>query len=135
MADIKEEEAATEAPREPPVDDDYDDNLYVQPQAQLAHRLALDGVVEPPSDVCVMLVRGLRSIYDDNNKYIELPKAMEHAFHAAIDAKAVASDTEPKLYRNVMRRPDSDVSVGACGIMDSARTGAPVACIVCFRTL
>jgi transposase InsO family protein len=32
----EEEEAAPEAPREPPVDEDEDDNLYAQPQARLA---------------------------------------------------------------------------------------------------
>jgi hypothetical protein len=39
----EEEEAALEAPRKPPVDDDDNDDLYAQPQARLARRLALDG--------------------------------------------------------------------------------------------
>jgi hypothetical protein len=69
----------------------------------------LDSVIEPPSDVCALLVRGLHSIYDDNNKYIKLPEAMERALHAAIDTKAVASDTEPKSYRETIRHPDSEL--------------------------
>jgi hypothetical protein len=68
----------------------------------------LDGVVELPSDVRALLAQGLRSIYDDDDdEYIELPKARERAFRAAIDAKAVPSDAEPKSHRNPMRRPDS----------------------------
>jgi hypothetical protein len=47
--DEEEEEAVPEAPREPPVTEDDDNNLYAQPQARLARRLALDGVAEPPS--------------------------------------------------------------------------------------
>jgi hypothetical protein len=39
-------------------------------------------------------------IYNDDNGYIELPKAMECAFRAAINAKTGASDAKPKLYRN-----------------------------------
>jgi hypothetical protein len=103
----KEEEAAPEAPREPPVDNEDDNDLFTQPQARLAHRLALDGVVEPPSDVRTPLAQGLRSIYNDDDKYIKLPEAMERAFRAAIDTKAVPSDAEPKLYCDAMRRLDS----------------------------
>jgi hypothetical protein len=62
-----------------------------------------------PSDVRTLLAQGLRSIYNNDNKYIEQPEAMERAFCAAIDAKAVASDAEPKLYRNTMHRPDSEL--------------------------
>jgi hypothetical protein len=98
MADVEEEEeVGPEAPRDLPVDNDSDE-LCAQPQARPARRLALDGVVELPSDVRSLLAQGLRSIYDDNDKYIQLPEAMECAFRAAIDAKAVVSDTEPKLY-------------------------------------
>jgi hypothetical protein len=71
--------------------------------------LALDGVAELPADVRALLAQGLRSIYDDDDEYIELPEAMARAFCAAINAKAVASDAEPKLYRKAMRRPDSEV--------------------------
>jgi hypothetical protein len=46
---------------------------------------------------------------------------MERAFCAAVDAKAVPSDVEPKSYREAI------VSVGACGSLDSVWTGAPVA--------
>jgi hypothetical protein len=90
MPDIAEEEAAPEAPREPPAaDEDNDnDNLYAQPQARLAHRLALNGVAEVPANVQALLAQGLRSIYDDDDEYIELPEAMECAFRAAVDAKA-----------------------------------------------
>jgi hypothetical protein len=105
----EEEEAAPEAPREPPVDDDDDDDLYAQPQARRARRLALDGVAELPANVRALLAQGLRSIYDDDDEYIELPEAMERAFRAAVDAKAVSSDAEPKLYREAMRRPDSEL--------------------------
>jgi hypothetical protein len=110
LPDVEEDqEAAPEAASEPPVDDDDDDDLYTQPQARLARRLALDGVVESPSDVRALLAQGLLSIYDDDNEYIELPEAMERAFRAAIDAKTVASDAEPKSYRDAMRRPDSEL--------------------------
>jgi hypothetical protein len=51
----------------------------------------------------------LRSIYNVDGKYIEPPEAMERAFHAAIDAKAVPSDVEPKSYSDAMRRPDSEL--------------------------
>jgi hypothetical protein len=34
---------------------------------------------------------------------------MERAFRAAIDAKAVSSDVEPKSYHDAMRRPDSEL--------------------------
>jgi hypothetical protein len=71
--------------------------------------LALDGVAELPADVRALLAQGLRSIYDDDNKYIELPEAMERALRAAINAKAVASDAEPKSYHNAMRCPDSEL--------------------------
>jgi hypothetical protein len=81
----------------------------VQPQAWLAHCLALDRVAKPPSDVRTLLAQGLRSIYNNDNKYIKQPEAMEHALHAAIDVKAVASNAEPKLYRNTMRRLDSEL--------------------------
>jgi hypothetical protein len=37
----------------------------------------------------------ITSTYNDDNKYIELPWAMEHAFRAAIDARAVASNAGP----------------------------------------
>jgi hypothetical protein len=87
----------------------HDDNeLYAQPQARLARRLALDGVAKLPADICALLAQGLRLIYNNNEEYIKLPEAMECAFHAAIDAKAVASK-EPKLYHNTMRRPDSEL--------------------------
>jgi hypothetical protein len=56
-----------------------------------------------------LLAQGLRSIYDDDNEYIELPKAMERAFRAAIDAKAVLSDIERKSYCGATRRPDSEL--------------------------
>jgi hypothetical protein len=105
----EEEEAATEAPREPPAADDNDDDLYAQPQACLACRLALDGAAELPADVCALLAQGLRSIYNDDDEYIELPEAMERACRAAIDAKAVVSDAEPKSYRDAMRRLDSEL--------------------------
>jgi hypothetical protein len=105
----EEEEAAPEAPREPTVDDDDDNDLYAQPQARLARRLALDGVAELPADVRALLAQGLRSMNDDDDEYIELPEAMERALHAAIDAKNVASDAEPKSYRDAMRRPDSEL--------------------------
>jgi hypothetical protein len=139
MPDVEEEEeAAPEAPREPPAaDDDDDDDLYAQPQARLARRLALDGAAEVPTDVRALLAQGLRSIYDDDDEYIELPEAMERAFRAAVDAKAVASDTEPKSYRDAMRRPDSlscgtkpwcarwrPTSRTARGNSSSCRTGA-----------
>jgi hypothetical protein len=107
--DEEEEEAAPETPREPPVDKDDEDDLYAQPQARLARRLALDGVAELPVDVRALLAQGLRSIYGDDIEYFELPEAMERAFHAAIDAKAVAADAEPKSYREAMRRPDSEL--------------------------
>jgi hypothetical protein len=106
----EEEEAAPEAPREPPVDEDNDDDLYAQPQARLARRLALDGVAELPANVRALLAQGLRSIYNDDDEYIELPEAMERAFRAAVGAKTVASDSEPKSYRcEAMRRPDSEL--------------------------
>jgi hypothetical protein len=75
MPDVEEEaKTAPEAPCEPPAaaDDDDDDDLYGQPQARLARRLALDGVAEVPADVRALLAQGLRSIYDDNDEYIEL---------------------------------------------------------------
>jgi hypothetical protein len=71
--------------------------------------LALDAVAELPADVRALLAQGLRSIYDNDNEYIELPEAMERALRAAIDAKAVASDAEPKSYRDAMRRADSEL--------------------------
>jgi hypothetical protein len=98
-----------EAPHEPPAAKNDDNDLYAQPQARLARRLALDGVAELPADVRALLAQGLRSIYDDDNEYIELPEAMEHAFRAAINAKAVATDAEPKSYRDAMCRPDSEL--------------------------
>jgi hypothetical protein len=101
----EKEEAAPGAPREPPAADDGNDNLYTQPQARLAHRLALDGAAELPADVRALLAQGLRSIYNNNNKYIELPKAMERAFRAAINTKAVVSDAEPKPYHNANAPP------------------------------
>jgi hypothetical protein len=67
----------------------------------------LDGVAEVPADVRALLAQGLRSIYNDDNEYIDLPEAMERAFRAAIDARAVSSDAEPKSYREAMRCPDS----------------------------
>jgi hypothetical protein len=111
MPDVKEEqEAAPEAPHElPAADEDEDNDLYAQPQARLARRLALDGVAEVPADVRVLLAQGLRSIYDDDNEYIELPEVMERAFRAAVDAEAVSSDAEPKSYREAMRHPDSEL--------------------------
>jgi hypothetical protein len=111
MPDVEEEEeAAPEAPRKPPAaDEDNDNNLYAQPQARLAHRLALDGVAELPADVRALLAQGLRSIYNDDDEYIELPEAMVRAFHAAVDARAVSSDAEPKSYREAMRHPDSEL--------------------------
>jgi transposase InsO family protein len=111
MPDVEEEEeAAPEAPRESPAaDEDDDDDLYALPQVRLAHRLALDGVAELPADIRALLAQGLRSIYDNDNEYIELPEAMEHAFRAAVDAKADSSNAEPKLYRKAMRRPDSEL--------------------------
>jgi hypothetical protein len=69
----------------------------------------LDRVAELPADVRALLAQGLRSIYDDDDEYIELPEAMERAFRAAIDAKAVPSDAELKSYREAMRRPDSEL--------------------------
>jgi hypothetical protein len=66
--------------------------------------LALDGVAELPADVRTLLAQGLRSIYNNDNEYIKLPEAMEHAFRTAIDTKMVASDAEPRLYRDAMRR-------------------------------
>jgi hypothetical protein len=88
----------------------HDDNeFYAQPQARLARQLALDGVAKLPADICALLAQGLRSIYNNNKEYIELPEAMERAFRAAIDAKAVTSNAEPKLYRNTMRHPDSEL--------------------------
>jgi hypothetical protein len=107
--DEEEEEAAPEAPREPPVDEDDEDDLYAQHQARLACRLALDRVAELPADVRALLAQGLRSFYGDDDEYIELPEAMEHAFHVAIDAKAVPSDAEPKLYRDTLRCLDSEL--------------------------
>jgi hypothetical protein len=62
-----------------------------------------------PADVRVLLAQGLCSIYDDDDEYIELPEAIERAFHAAVDAKAVPSDAEPKSYREAMRRLDSEL--------------------------
>jgi hypothetical protein len=111
MPDVEEEEeAAPEAPLKPPAaDEDEDNNLYAQPQARLAHRLALDGVAEVPTNVRALLAQGLRSIYDDDDEYIELPEAMERAFHAAVDARAVLSDAEPKSYCEAMRRLDSEL--------------------------
>jgi hypothetical protein len=97
IPNVKEEkEAAPGASRELPAADDDDDDLYAQPQTRLARRLALDGVAELPADVSALLAQGLRSIYDDDDEYIELPEAMERAFRAAIDANAVVSDAEPK---------------------------------------
>jgi hypothetical protein len=69
----------------------------------------LDGVTELPADVCALLAQGLRSIYNDDDEYIKLPEAMERAFRAAIDAKAVLSDAEPTLYRNAMHHPESEL--------------------------
>jgi hypothetical protein len=83
--------------------------MYAQPQARLARHLALDGVAEVPTDVRALLAQGLHSIYNDEDKYIELPEAMERAFRAAVDAKAVSSDAEPKSYREAMRRSDSEL--------------------------
>jgi hypothetical protein len=96
MPDVEEEEeeTATEAPREPPAaSEDDNNNLYAQSQA---HHLALEGVAEVPADVQAFLAQGLRSSYNNDDEYIELPEAMERAFQAAVDAKAVPSDTEPK---------------------------------------
>jgi hypothetical protein len=62
-----------------------------------------------PTDVRALLAQGLRSIYEDEDEYTELPEAMERAFRAAIDAKAVPSHAEPKSYREAMRRPDSEL--------------------------
>jgi hypothetical protein len=87
----------------------WQNDLYAQSQASLAHRLALDGVAELPANVPALLAQCLRSIYDNNNKYIKLPEAMKHAFRAAIDAKAVVSDAESKSYRDAMRRLDSEL--------------------------
>jgi hypothetical protein len=110
MPDIKEEEeAALEAPRKLPADGDDDDNLYTQPRLWLARHLALDRVVEPPSEVRMLLAQGLRSIYGDDNEHIKLPKAMEHVFRAAIDAKAAPSNAERKSYRKAMHHPDSEL--------------------------
>jgi hypothetical protein len=113
MPDVEEEEeAAPEAPREPPAaanDNNNNNDLYAQPQARLARRLALDGVAEVPTDVRALLAQGLRSIYDNDDEYIELPEAMECAFRTTVVAKAVASDAEPKSYREAMRRPDSEL--------------------------
>jgi hypothetical protein len=64
----------------------------------------LDGAAELPADV-----RALLSIYDHDDEYIELAEAMEHAFRAALNAKAVVSDAEPKSYREALRRPDSEL--------------------------
>jgi hypothetical protein len=52
----------------------------------------LDGVVEPPSNICALLAQCLRSIYNNNNnnKYIELLEAMEHTLRATIDLKAIS---------------------------------------------
>jgi hypothetical protein len=83
--------------------------MYAQPQARLARHLALDGVAEVPTDVRALLAQGLRSIYDDDDEYIELPEAIERAFRAAVDTKAVSSDAEPKSYHEAMRRPDSEL--------------------------
>jgi hypothetical protein len=57
----------------------------------------------------VLLAQGLRSIHNDDDKYIELPEAMERALCTAIDAKAVPSDAEPKPYSEAMRRPNSQL--------------------------
>jgi hypothetical protein len=102
----EEEEAAPEAPHKPPANKDNNDgNLYAQPKVRLAHQLALDRGPE----LCALLAQGLRSIYDDDNKYIKLPVVIERALRAAIDAKAVASNAEPKSYRNAMHRPNSEL--------------------------
>jgi hypothetical protein len=69
----------------------------------------MNGVAAVPADVRALLPQGLRSIYDDDDEYIELPEAMERAFRAAVDAKAVSSDAEPKSYREAMRGPDSEL--------------------------
>jgi hypothetical protein len=69
----------------------------------------LDGVVEPPSDIRALRAQGLHSIHNNNNKYIELPEPMGHAFCAAIDTRAVASGAEPKSHCDAMRRPDSEL--------------------------
>jgi hypothetical protein len=61
------------------------------------------------ADIQALLAQGLRFIYDNDDEYIELPEAMEHAFRTAIDAKAVPSDAEPKSYREAMRQPDSEL--------------------------
>jgi hypothetical protein len=103
------EEAAPDIPHKPPANKDNNNNLYPQPQARLARRLALHGVAELPADVRALFAQSLRSIYNEDNKYIELPEAMGHAFRAAIDTKAVLSDAEPKTYRNAMHRRDSEL--------------------------
>jgi hypothetical protein len=74
----------------------------------------LDGVVEPPSDIRALCAQGLHSIHNNNNKYIELPKPLGHAFCAAIDtravaSRAVASNAEPKSHCDAMRPPDSEL--------------------------
>jgi hypothetical protein len=62
-----------------------------------------------PTDVRALLAQGLRSIYDDDDEYIELPEAMERTFRAAVEAKAALSDAEPKSYHDAMRHPDSQL--------------------------
>jgi hypothetical protein len=126
MPDIKEEEeAATESPHNLPFNDDNND-LYAQPQARLAHHLALDRVAELPSDVQALLVQGVQSIYNDDEEFIKLPEIMECAFCNAIDSKAVAFDAEPKLTTtpcaaktHQMNRVTSDV--GHIGIFNTFR--------------
>jgi hypothetical protein len=98
-----------EVPRKPPANENKNNNLYAQPQARLARRLVLDKGAELATEVRMLLAQGLCSIYDDDNEYIELPDAMERAFCAAINTKAVLSNTEPKLYREAMRHPDSEL--------------------------
>jgi hypothetical protein len=81
MPDIEEEqEAVPEAPREPPVNNDNNNNLYAQPQAQLTCHLALNGAAELPADIHALLAQGLCSIYNNIDRYMELPEAMERAF-------------------------------------------------------
>jgi hypothetical protein len=116
----EEEEAAPEAPQHrfqlPRADSGtnpfYDDDDYgldplADPQARLARRLALDGVVPPPANVRALLAQGLCSVYEQD-EFLDLDKAMERAFRATL-AKDRPADTEPKSFREAMSRPDGEL--------------------------
>jgi hypothetical protein len=154
MPDVEEEEeAAPQAPRESPAADEDEgdsDDLYAQPQARLARRLALDRVAELPADAQWNVASGglgldCGGLGEDwvgrgTYRFLDGWGCLEDRAQAS----PAAANTGPRadLCRCSGAHPDTVqdiaeshniVSVGACGSMDSAWTGAPAARIVYLR--